>query len=342
MLYREIKRFHLEKVPLNQETFDELKRRLFLALSKYKSSKKTRIVHKIIENNLFQLYFFNKDISDEVILIFSENNKITLFPINIDLIADYSPDDIVHIADQIILTHRKLKEEKEVLSAHQIYNIEKLNKKLEDLYERYLDAFDYFKIIDILYYGFLKFLAGRIFLTNQKLSKEVLEELSSIIFEIISKIYTKSVKKYLNSYEEKIVKAIAGIYVLSAFKEENSSMILKKIQKIYDEEVFSAIKKIRKVSMKSLDDLIEALFDTEVFKVSKNIFKINLRQILGDKAEYFIQGPANEFIAFLCSLNHKNQLFNALSPNEKKTVRLEELVFNEKGNVILNKLRPML
>ena len=77
------------------------------------------------------------------------------------------------------------------------------------------------------------------------------------------------------------------------------------------------------------------MFETGIFKIQKSLFETYMRKYLSEVGYIKIKTSLVDTISTLISINHKNTLFNIISPFEKETQQLEELVLNMKSKIII-------
>ncbi len=335
-MLQEEKNFIINTIDYTPEFFEELKKRLFLALQKYQSSRKTRIVHQLIENNNFELALFAGE--NEYISLYSykENRLFNIF-LNITVFADYVGNDIISYFGKIMNVIEKINNEKDVISDQRIYNLTKLKAEYNDLMKKFLDGFDYSKIIDGLYYTYLKFLLKRIYSTNVGKTKKLLFLNSQYISSFIKFLYKKYTKTNLdNSIKEKI-NIICDFFVLVYYFGDNSGIALRKIEKAYNKEAVEFLRKSNHLHCNEFENIVDILFETDTLKIQKNIFNMFMKKEFGELGSKLIKKSKTTMDAFLCSLNHKNILFNAISINEELSFNIEELILNENSRILITK-----
>jgi len=334
-LFKMSKNVLINNINFSENYYEEFKKRLFLALQKSTSSRKTRAVHQIIENNLFDVGVFAGDANEYLGVSLFKENRLFLITLNVEIFADYNTSGIVSLFQQIISTTKKLEQERELITSQKIYNIKKLSEQYKILMNKFLDSFDYIKMIDGLYYEYLKFLFYRTYLTNPKEIQKFLALNSKIISKIISEIYVKTTKAQPDGELNKKFNIVSDYFILTYYFGDQSIIALKKIGKVYGKEAEEFLRKSNHLKPEEFINLTDILYDTDTFKIQKNIFEMFLKKMFGELGYKLIKANKATMDSFLSSLNHKNVLFNAISPNDKLTFEIEELVLNEKTKILL-------
>jgi len=317
-----------------EEVYNEFKKRLFLALQKNQSSRKTRIVHHIIEKDLVELAVFSGDIKDHISDFIAKENKLLKIFLNVEYFADYNPK-IHTLISRINNTIEKIEKEKTIISDFQIQNLKKLNEELDQYYQDFLDAFDYFKIIDGIYFEFLNFLLKRIFIRNITTTKKILSLNAEYLAKILEKIYVKSTKLGLDIEMKEKIRIITDYFILNYYYGDPVNVALAKIKKVYGDGAVEFLRKSNHLKIEKFDNILDILHETETLKIQRNIFEMFLKSFFGELGIELIKLSKQTFDSFICSLNHKNILFNSIPIDEKISFLIEELVLNEKSKIVL-------
>jgi len=326
----------INKIKFNEKFYEKFKKKLSVALQKYQSSRKTKIVHKLIENDNFDIGIFSGNSSNDIGKIVHSENKLHIIYLNALLFADYVGDNIVTYFNKIIKITEKIDEEKEIISDQRIYNLNKLNKEYDEWMEKFIDAFDYTKLIDGLYYMFLYFLFFRVYERNIQKTNKFLAMNS----DYLSKILIKGLKKVGRSTDqviEKKLKVISDYFILVYYFGVNQNIALKKIEKAYDQSAAEFLRKSNHLKCNDFDDLAYILTETDTLKIQTNIFNMLFKKEFGELGYELIKKSKATCDSFLCSINHKNILFNSFSIDEKISFAIEEEVLNEQSKIVTPK-----
>jgi hypothetical protein len=308
------------------------------ALQKYKSSVKTRVVHKFVKNDNINFAFFSGSFKDTLTHIHSSNNKREIYYVLLNVNNENSFINNIALEGlfSALDTQKEIDQENSKITEYQIKNLEKLNKKYDEYFNKFLSNIDYFNLIDEIYFEYINFLCSKIFLNKPKETNKILELNASIISEIIKKIYLKSTKKYLNKEQETLVDLISDYFILQYYKDDSTMVATKKIEKMYDKNFTDVFKKISKLKIESLLDLNRFLTEMDVCKISDSLFKTYTRNFIGESGLKLLNNTKANFDAFLCSINHKNTLFNLSAfLSERKLKKLEDIILVEQGNTII-------
>jgi len=328
---------------LPPEVYEQFKKNIFLALQKMNTSRKTKAVHKIVDSNMVTCDVFIDKIQDRISYIVSSENVLLRVQLNAAMFADFLQGiGIAKLVARINELNELIEKEKQLINEYQKYNIDKLTAELNKQYELFLSAFDYMKIVDGIYFAFISYLTRRIILTNAKEKAKVFETLSAVFSSIFQYIYRKNTKSIPDDTMKKQLNMLAAYFVLNYYLGLTSMEIFAKFKRIYGEGEVERIKKSTKLNLKNFEDFADLLYDTGVLKIQKSFFNTIMRQMFGERGYELIKGNLQDAVSYFCSINHKNILFNSISPNEKLTFRLEEIVLNEKSKVIIRKQNLMI
>jgi len=334
-LYPDQKDSIMNGIVFTEEFYEEFKKRLFLAVQKHNSSRKTKIVHNLIENNNFDLVLFTGN--DDIAKVRHIDNKLLTIYLNAIYFADFIGDGIVGVYSKIIDIIAKLDNEEKIMSTQRIYNITKLKEEYKKWMNKFLDSFDYSKIIDGLYYGFLKFLFTRAYKSNINITKKFLLLNSQYLSKFIQHIYLKTTKTNVDSFFKEKLNIITDFFVLVYYFGDSSMVALKKIEKAYGKDATEFLKKSNHLNCTDFENLADLLYETDIFKIQKNIFNMFFKKEFGEIGFKLLKDNKAELDSFLCSINHKNFLFNSISIDDKLSFNMEELILNDKSNIIFTK-----
>jgi len=325
----------INKIEYTEEFYEELKKRLFLALQKYKSSRKTRIIHHIIENNNFDLVLFSGEDSELIGKFMAQENKLFSILLNVKVFADFASENIVLIFGKIIEIIDKINEEKNIISDQRIFNLNKLQEEYNKYMQKFLDAFDYTKIIDGLYYVFLKYLFFRVYNTNPTLTKKFLLLNSQYLSKFLQYIYKKSTRMSVDDVLKEKINIISDYFILAYYYGDSVPVALKKIEQVYNKDAVEFLRKSNHLKCEKFENLADILFETDTIKIQKNVFDMFFKKEFGELGFKLIQLSKTTFDAFVGSINHKSILFNAITTDEKLSFTIEELILNEKSKIII-------
>jgi len=117
----------------------------------------------------------------------------------------------------------------------------------------------------------------------------------------------------------------------------NSNSSLTKIEKFYSKAEREFLSKSKSLNLKEFNDIFKVFIETETIKVQESYFKTFFNKRYGDIGDTLIKHSLDECSAYFSSLNHKNILFNASPPKDSATMRLEEIILNEKSKINIRK-----
>jgi hypothetical protein len=333
------KRFAYIRPFFTEEKFKEFKKRLFIGLQKYQTSSKTRTVHHIYENNLIYPATFTNGFTDFGVTANAENKLLRII-----FNASYCADFVINEnADVLIIEINnlfvELDKQKELISEYQIKNIQKITEKINKKLDEFINIFDYMKIADITYYLFLRFLLKGIFLKHPTLKMKIINQTQIIFTKLFLKIYNKTTRSPIDDEIKKKFDLISTYLILNYYAGLTFREVLAKIKGAYGEGAVELLKKTNKTKLEKFEDIVEVMFDTGIFKIQKSLFDTFMRKYVSEIGYIKIKESLADTVAVFSSINHKNVIFNILSPFEKDTRHLEELTLNYKSKVILPKVQ---
>ncbi len=336
---KEIKNAGISDIELDPEKHEELIDRTFQALRKFSSNKKTKSVHKILEEKLLFPALFHGSASEYLMSPNFKNNTLRRMSFNLFFFDD-SLDryGAVAYATKLSKLKEKMQKEKTYLSDKQVYNLEQLNIEKDEVSDKLLDSLNYIKLVDGTYFGWLLLLADSA-LSNESLTKPKIVTLTAdILAQTLKKMYMK-VNSTIDNDVHQLIDAIAVYFIRIYYYGETAQYVLNLMSRAFDEETLETIKKARVTQFKDFNELSLLMKETQLLPLTTNTFDLQMNNMFGKYGyEYYIKESLVTFIAFMANLANPSQLFkDAYEVDDEAHERLEELLLNEQKKIKLEK-----
>jgi hypothetical protein len=326
-------------VDLDPEEYQKFKDNTFVALRKFSSSRKTKAVHKIIENNLLEPALFNGEAANYLVTPIYKETVLHRIAFNLYYFDDsLDRNGAVNYATRLQNIKAKIQKEKTYLSEKQLYNLEQLNNDKEEISEKLLHSLDYIKLIDGIYFGWLIMLSHSAVANESSGKAKIITVAADILASILKKMYMK-VNPKIEPEVHQVIEAIAIYFIRIYFYGETAQYALNLLQKAFSEETLEVIKKSKVTRFQHFNELSVILKETQLLPLTTNTFDLQMQKMFGKYAyEYYIQTSLVDFIAFMANLAHPTQLFkDAYEVDDDSHLRLEELLLNEQKKITLFK-----
>lgn len=329
-----VKNAFIYEIELDEKYKNEFHKKMFTVLRKFSTSRKTKIVHKLIDNDLIRLAIFSGDVAHMLGAPINSNTKLKAVFLNIFMFDDsLDQQGAVQIAGKIEIIRKKIQKEKTYLTDKQILNIETLNEELDAEMEKLLNKLDYIKIIDGIYFEYIRFLAY-ISLTQDNTAKsKIVTIVSDIISAIIKKLYFK-VNREIDPEIHQIIEAVSVYFILTYYFGETGPYALAKMKPAFKPEILDKIKMAKLTKFKKFSELAILLKELDLINITESAFEAQLQKIYGRYAyEEYLAKTLQEFMAVNANLAYNTQLFNAFPIDGDLHARIEELILNEKKKI---------
>lgn len=195
----------------NKEFFKEVKEHIKVALSKFSSSKKTKLVHELMIKN--QIVFGQINVEVPVEVIAKENTLYKLF-INPFSVLNYGGSGRMDTFKKIIYdlqnTLNALKGTRSLITSQQVLKIDSLEKEKKELISKFMAEIDWLKVIDLSYFGLLQFFAFNATNKNKPEKVKVYKTTEDLLLKQIRKVLSRldpSLKPKIKTDEEEQLKA---------------------------------------------------------------------------------------------------------------------------------------
>jgi len=325
----------LVTLELDTEHQKMLNDKLFTALRKFGSGKKTRAVHKIVDKEMIKLAIIAGDSIDNVGMPLAKATALHAIYLNI-----YHYDDglinsgSVKTGTNLITVEKEIKKEETFVSEARLHNIEKLQEKQKDLQNKLIKDLDAIKMVDGIYFAWLLFLADIAINQDSAGKGKIVTTSSDILSSILKKMYSQ-VKNAPDSDTHQLIEAISIYFIKIYYYGESASYALNSLKKAFGDEIIEAISRSKVTKFDNFNDLSKILKETELLPITANTFDLQMNKMFGKHAyETYIQPSLVGFTAYMANLAQPNQLFKDSYPvDDDIHARLEELLLNEQKKV---------
>lgn len=332
------------------EVEEEFYKNLKTTLTKMSSSKKTKALHLLIESKaLFLGYGMAYTISNtQPIYGITYNDSNTLKGIVADTSKVIEPtyhQDFISNLNIISSQVETIKQQESMLTSTGTEIINMAKDSINSKYKELLANIDWFTLLDIYYFQYMKFLARRTILQNKG---KIFVHINNILHDIIKNIvmnYSSSSKNF-NPKEVKIIQVLIDYLVVTQYSNNPKQETLNKIYKnlILDakeyelkniEEVVQIIKNLKPTKYEKLEDITYALAELKLINITPNAFNKLVGERFGTKFFDF-NHSIDGLISYFCSILHTSDLFNIRQiPEKNELLAIEELVLNAKGSTLI-------
>jgi len=210
--------------------YEEFKAKLKTALSKFPSSRKTKIVHELITKNIISLGLIHTARGEmPPVVMFNKENTLHRIFLDPDAINDSTggSKDLLSLLNEFINLGKKINKEKKYITDLQIYNLESLNKEKAEIQDKLLNSVDWLKCIDLIYFGYLQLLAIRAVDKNQPEKVKVFKVAEELLQKQVQKIIDRKDAGILKDVEKRKVYNLGiQFFILTFFLQMSSKSAL--------------------------------------------------------------------------------------------------------------------
>ena len=214
----------------DKDVYLQFKTRLTTALSKFPSSRKTKIVHALIQKNIVSLGLMHKTGGEmPPVVMFSKDKTLHRIFLEPDQINDSTggSKDLLTLLNDLLKINKQIANEKKFVTEFQIYKIEEFQKDKEKIVEGILESIDWLKSIDLIYFGYLQLLSLLAVDKNQPEKVKVFKVAEELLQTQLLKIINKVDRNLLNDDEKKRVYTLGlQFFILTYFLQINTKMAI--------------------------------------------------------------------------------------------------------------------
>lgn len=335
----------LKKFP---EIEEEFYKNLRTTLTKISSSKKTKALNYIIERKvLFLGYGMAYTVSStQPIYGISYNDNNTLKGLVADVSKIIEPtyqQDFISNLNIISNQVESIKQQESMLTSTGTEIINMAKESIISKYKELLSNIDWFVLLDIYYFLYMKFLARRTILQNKG---KIFTHVNNVLHDAIKNIITGYSSKTIGYKETKIIQILIDYLILTQYsnnpKQDTLNKIIKNLilnakeQNLTEiEEIIQRIKELRPTKYNKLEDITFALAEMKIINITPNAFN----KLVGEKfgLKFFdFNHTIDGLISYFCSILHTSELFNIRQiPEKEELIIIEELILNAKGSTLV-------
>lgn len=319
--------------------YQDFKKDLFKILQKLGSSKKTKVVHKLIQNGLCQLGYGAANLTkDNTVLgvIVSEENKLNALILDITKFVDgYDKSSVVKKIDELGKLQQELSQSKRVITDLTEYKISTLEKHVDEAFEEIISKVDKFKLVDGYFHLFIKFLAKQAMATKgkNKILPEMLEMMVEVMNKVINKVKNLNIDEY-HEFKQSIEYAFVRVYT-----DQNHLSTFTRVKKLDSkaDKYEDFYKDLKELKFNEFSDVAIILTKRDIIGITPNSLRNLIKKIGGTELINSLNGDIEDLIAYLVSTNYQNQLFDGYQINKEAQEQLELYILNFKKNITYSK-----
>jgi len=323
------------EIEFDPENKDKFNNNLFKALRKFGSGKKTRATHKLIDKNMIHPAIFSGDAADAIIAPLVKETKLYQLVPNIYHFDDsVSGTGTVKLASDLMNLEKKIKKEETFVNEARLHKIEKLKENYDEDMEKLLKSFDYIKMVDGIYFGWLTVMSNTAVMYDNGGKAKIVTVASDILSSILKKLY-QQVNQKIESDIHQLIDAISIYFISIYFYGMSSTYAINSLKKAFKEEIIEAIVRTKITKLDDFNDLAKLLKETELLPITPNTFDMQMERMFG-KLGYneYVKPSLVSFLAYMANMAHPNQLFKDTTPIDQELhERLEELLLNEQKKI---------
>lgn len=336
--YPEIKQKHYEKIKT--------------VISKLTSSKKTKTLSMLLDKDVLMLGFGATNLENSIQPVYTVNlwDSNTLRTIFVDISKILDPIYLHQAMDNIKIIQDQqniIKSNESILSTTSTIQIDMAKKSINEKFSDLIENIDYFLLVDLYYFAYLRFLTKITVKTNKQ---KTFFKVNEILQGILNKVIRSYSSKELSQADKKFIQIAIDYLMITQFSDNPVQQTLNSIKKYMEKEIevykgpdnYSKIALDTFMSLKpqqynKIDNITYLLAEAKIMNMTPNAFNKQLSNELGMKFGDFMN-HFDSFVAYLISCNYKSELFisrNLHNDQGKLINELEEIIMNAKGSTLV-------
>lgn len=321
-------------------------------LTKINSSKKTKALSYLIEKKCLYIGYSLTSIVHHGLPVYGINftDTNTLRSITVDVSKVMSPSYHTEFISNLNIISQQvevIKTNESMLTSTGTDQIKLAKDSIVSKYQDLLANIDWFQLLDLYYYQYLRFL-----------TKKTINDNKGKVFALISSILKTTLKKIILGYstkneitfkESKMISILLDYLMVTHYSnnppQETFNTIIKatiqntKEQNLEDlDEVIAKLKELRVTKYNKLEDITYILAEAKIMNITPNAFGKLLAENFGEKFHEF-SSTIDSLVSYFISSEYSSEIFtrkhNVSKSNLEEISQLEELVLNAKGHTLI-------
>lgn len=202
----------------DKDFYKAVNEKIKVALSKFSTSKKTKLVHELMTKN--QIVFGQINVEVPVEVIAKENTLYKIF-INPFAVLNYGGKGRIDQFKKIIYdlqnTLTAIKGTRTLITSQQVLKIDSLEKDKKEYIEKFMAEIDWLKLVDLSYFGLLQFYAYNATNKNKPEKVKVYKTTEDLLLKQIRKVLSRvdsSLKPAIKTETEEDIKTEKDIKII--------------------------------------------------------------------------------------------------------------------------------
>ena len=321
---------------MSREMYDEYAKNMFTALKKFGSSRKTKATHKLIDKKMPAPAIFVGTTSDALVNANAKGPMLYQIALNMYQFDDtMGGDSAVSTSVDLARINKQIQKEETFVNDARLKSIEKLKENEAKTEEKLLKSYDYVRMVDGVYFGFLLHLSKLAIVEDSAGRGKIITTAADILAGILKKIYTKVNPGKIGTEEHQLLEAIAIYFIRVYYEGMTSQYALNSMKKGFSDEIIETIKRTKVTRITEFNQISDILRGTELMSIPASTFNSVMENMFGKLGynEYITQSLV-DFVAFFANASTPSSLFKDFAPIDQELYeRLEELILNEQKKV---------
>lgn len=249
----------------------------------------------------------------------------------------YLPEALKSLAtiqhqQEVIVTNSRM------LTATSTLQIDMAKKTIDEKFTDIIENINYFNLVDIYYFGFLRFLTR---VTASKNKQKIFSLTSEIISDALMKIIISYSSKDIEFNDKEFITLAISYLLITQYSDQPKQQTLNNLIKLEKRESIKAkLKNSKLTKYTKFEDIVYVLAEEKIINITPNALIKQLNDTFGKNFFNFTY-EFDSLVAYLCSLNHRSEIFISKYSSTNKNDKLkylEDLISNAKGNVLYKPL----
>jgi len=306
--------------------YSEFEKKIDVYLQKLRSNALTKTVRKILP----KVYLgFNANSIHVPVYGIYVGDGVNFAGIIVDIVkcsASSNQKDIIEFIQKYQKINSEISQLSKKIDDRTLERISDLKKDLEKTQIMLANLIDYDRIIEGIYYTFMRFLVAEI-------DKGHSGKLFDISIDLFREIIKKAFSGGLDIHDEKLFKAATDYIFTISFSNMSSNQALTNINKRYGAEITDILSKANVKSLKKVSD-IAMLFDTLKFmRITPIAFNTIISKKFGQDFLAILFSTYDFYVAWAVLTVYKSILFNMGPVDKDIQSEMEIILLNYKSKV---------
>ncbi len=310
--------------------YDIFNKNIDTVLQKLGANAYTRTVRQLLSKDKIFLGYSLSNIHESkdipVYGIIVAGNQI-LHAIVVDIIkcSPDSADDLIKIIKEMNNLAKEYTQLTRKLDDHSMQRAADIKNKMQKNQETIANLLDYERIIEAIYFNFIRYLV-------KEIDKGHSHKLFEYSINLFKSLIQKAFGEYMKIEDPKVYNAAIDYLFTKAMTNFSHAEIMANLKRNYPEQVIDVLLKIRINNFDSLSQTADMLRLLRIANITPIAFNNTFAKLIGEKGVIVLYSTYDIYVAWSILILHNSLLFDSITIDKELQSEIEKIILNYKSS----------